>query len=186
MVFIFLFFLTGCSSSEATPTERTVSFDKFFLTVPVQFVPMNPTSIDHITLKGKVLAVLKARGDSYDTNFIVSVSSLAQPMTAREFAQILSVKLKDNLFGYKYLANDALSFSCGEKTYQWYFHTFTVNESLLSQKKPTYYFGQYYFVDNKKGYILSFSSNVDTDLSLFQDYVSEIGCLSWSTIAFVK
>jgi hypothetical protein len=70
MVFIFLFFLTGCSSSEATPTERTVSFDKFFLTVPVQFVPMNPTSIDHITLKGKVLAVLKARGDSYDTSWI--------------------------------------------------------------------------------------------------------------------
>ncbi|HMT00934.1 MAG TPA: hypothetical protein PKD96_00350 [Candidatus Absconditabacterales bacterium] len=185
-ILLFFFLVAGCSSTETTPTERVVSFDKFFVTVPAQFVPMNPSSVDHISLKGKIAAVLKVRGDLYDTNFIVSISSLAQPMNSREFAQILAMKLKDNLFGYRYLANDSLSFSCGEKDYQGYFHTFTVNESLLSQKKPTYYFGQYYFVDNKKGYILSFSSNVDTDLSLFEGYVSEIGCLSGSTIAFRK
>lgn len=169
--------VSGCwSSSDPEVSLQTIGFDQFALEIDSRFETIPPGLVENKQILNKVVHASRIpNSDWFDTNLVVTTSTINTTLTTQDFVSANEQKLNNQLVWYTPLEQYEQPFTCNNQEIPGIVSRFTVRETLF-EWTDTYYLIQYQFVANQQGYIISYASDTQDDENLFQTIIKSLQC----------
>lgn len=159
--------MSWCSSSYTTD----INFQKisFWLQSKKSYIQKE---IDK-TLYPEIIIYQESWSKDTDTfiNSLIIKSQDNITLNTKEFANQNISTLKSSIGWIEIKSTSTLSFNCSWEKIVWIIKTFKITENNKDN-----YFSQFFFIENKKWYIISFESDNQDDNSDFKNSLNKLYC----------
>lgn len=172
--FIILITLSGCGISSTATTS--IEAGGFLIDVPENFVEVNPVLVENKQIVDKVIKAWKIDKESwFDPTLLFTKSIIWPSLDYEQFYTVNLKKFEQYVPWYVRGSREIKKFNCGEQKISWLWVTFSVKSWFLDDES-LYYFGQYQYVYEWSGYILSYASDNNTERDAMKDVLTSIRC----------
>jgi hypothetical protein len=176
LLFFFSFFLVWCKSSTSVSIQNT-QVSNFLLPLDVSFIPVNSVLLENKQIINKVLWSWKKVNKTWFETSLVFTKSIIDPLLQLEQFVILNQKkFTSQLPWFISWWKELVFLACNESSIKGMWIEFSIKNWLLDDFE-TLHFGQLQFVYNGQWFILSFVSNLSTDVNIIKKTISSISCL---------
>ncbi len=170
--FVALFFLAGCvwSSEE----KQQIEFFKYILSIPVNWEQIDPALISVKQIDKKVKLAYKDK-DSKD-NLTISYSEIKDKFfKENDIIQAVLAKYKW-LNWYQLIDVYSIDITCGKEKQKLYIHVFDLKYLDENKEEKKYYFVQWYLIYNNTLITISFLTNQEWKVKIYEDYLKTLKC----------
>lgn len=144
--------------------------------VPENFVEVNPVLVENKQIVDKVIKAWKIDKESwFDPTLLFTKSIIWPSLDYEQFYTVNLKKFEQYVPWYVRGSREIKKFNCGEQKISWLWVTFSVKSWFLDDES-LYYFGQYQYVYEWSGYILSYASDNNTERDAMKDVLTSIRC----------